>query len=43
MQTEDDIKPENTLAVYREMAEQGDAVAQYKLGCCYYGSIWTSD
>ncbi len=36
MHSEDDVKPENMVAAYREMAEQGDAVAQYKLGCCYY-------
>ena len=34
MHSEDDVKPENMVAAYREMAEQGDAVAQYKLGCC---------
>lgn len=34
MQTKYDIKPENKVAAYRELAEQGDAVAQYKLGCC---------
>ena len=34
MQTEYDIKQKHTVAAYRELAEQGDAVAQYKLGCC---------
>lgn len=43
MQSEDAVKQEPTVAAYREMAEQGDAVAQYKLGCCYYGYTWTSD
>ena len=36
MQTQDDDKPEHAVALYREMAEHGDALAQYKLGCCYY-------
>ncbi len=36
MQGEDDVNREHAAAVYQEMAEQGDAFAQYKLGCCYY-------
>ena len=36
MQIEDNDKHEHSVAAYREAAEQGDAFAQYKLGCCYY-------